>query len=89
MIQHITSFYKHSQGTFMKHLLLFLATIITVGCSSSKEYTVDYLYANDDIRNQVVADCKLNKQTETNCKNASEAEAKKFNSTGGKKVQKW
>lgn len=73
----------------MKNQILSILVLTLVGCSSTKEYTVDYLLQNDEVRNQVIADCKANKQTEVNCKNASEAEAKKFNSTGGKKIQKW
>ncbi len=64
------------------------ATVL-IGCSTSKQYTTDYLFEHDDIRKQVLADCKANKESDSNCTNAAAAEAKKFNSTGGKKVQKW
>lgn len=57
------------------------ATIITslvlAACGSKTEsYTVDYLQENDDVRTQVLEDCKNNKQTSMNCDNANEAEAK-------------
>lgn len=55
------------------------------GCSAAKEeYTADYLYEHDDVRNQVLDDCKANKQTDTNCKNANLAKARKFNSSDNK-----
>lgn len=49
-----------------------------VGCGDKQEsYTTDYLYANDDIRAKVLAECAENKQSDSNCKNANEADGKK------------
>lgn len=53
---------------------LFLA--ILTGCGSTESYTADFLYENSDIRTQVLEDCKINKQSDSNCKNANDAEAK-------------
>lgn len=57
--------------------------------ATGQNFTVDYLKANESVRNQILEDCKANKQTDQNCKNANEAKALAFNQTGGKKVQKW
>lgn len=72
----------------MKKTALIVFVLVLVGCSKQEEYTVDYLYKHDDIRQKVINDCKVNKQTDSNCKNASEAEAKKFNSSENKKRSK-
>lgn len=59
-------------------VLLALSLTTLIGCGKSQEnYTTDYLYANDDIRAKVLAECAENKQSDTNCKNANEAEGKK------------
>lgn len=51
---------------------------LLTACGKKQEtYTVDYLYENDDVRATVLADCAENKQTDTNCKNANDAESKK------------
>lgn len=54
-----------------------LSLAVLSGCGSKSEsYTTDYLYENDDIRAQVLEDCKVNKQSDSNCQNANEAESK-------------
>ncbi|ELA09256.1 hypothetical protein MOMA_02585 [Moraxella macacae 0408225] len=58
-------------------LTVALLTTLLSACGAKEEYTVDYLYNNDDIRAQVLADCANNKQTDTNCKNANEANERK------------
>ena len=61
-----------------KNLLMFSLATITItlsACGDKQEtYTSDYLYANDDVRAKVLADCKENKQTPENCQNANQAE---------------
>lgn len=55
-----------------------IALMALVGCGDKQEsYTTDYLYANDDIRAKVLAECAENKQSDSNCKNANEADGKK------------
>lgn len=56
---------------------LSLLSLNFVACSKSETYTVDFLLANDDVREQVLADCATNKQTDQNCKNANEAKNQK------------
>lgn len=74
----------------MKKIFFISLFAALVGCSTVKQsYTTEYLFEHDDIRKQVLDDCKANKQSDSNCANAAAAEAKKFNSTGGKKIQKW
>ena len=54
-----------------------ITSLVLTACGSNTEsYTVDYLQENDDIRTQVLEDCKENKQTPMNCDNANEAETK-------------
>lgn len=69
-----------------KNLLIpVFALSLLFGCTAAKEeYTADYLFEHDDIRNKVLDDCKANKQTDTNCKNANIAKARKFNSSDNK-----
>lgn len=58
--------------------LVALSVIALIGCGKSQEsYTSDYLYANDDIRAKVLAECAENKQSDTNCKNANDADGRK------------
>ncbi|UZA49984.1 EexN family lipoprotein (plasmid) [Moraxella bovis] len=58
--------------------LIALSVIALIGCGKSQEsYTSDYLYANDDIRAKVLAECAENKQSDTNCKNANDADGRK------------
>lgn len=55
-----------------------IALMALAGCGDKQEsYTTDYLYANDDIRAKVLAECAENKQSDSNCKNANEADGKK------------
>lgn len=63
--------------------ILFIGLIgVLVGCGDKQEiYTVDYLYEHEDVRNQVLEDCKTNQQVQENCDNASLAKAKRFNET--------
>lgn len=68
-------------------IALLSASTLTA-CSKPKSYTTDFLYENDDIRTQVLADCKANKQTDDNCKNANEAEGKKTVENFHKKYNK-
>lgn len=66
-----------------KVCLIALSLTALAGCGKSQEsYTSDYLYANDDIRAKVLAECAENKQSDANCKNANEADGKK-------KVDEW
>lgn len=58
-------------------IAVLLVTILTACGSKQETYTSDYLYANDDIRAKVLAECAENKQSDTNCKNANEAEGRK------------
>ncbi len=62
-----------------KTSVLFALSLTTlIGCGKSQEsYTTDYLYANDDIRAKVLAECAENKQSDTNCKNANDADGRK------------
>lgn len=58
---------------------LFIAAVtslVLTACGSTESYTTDFLYENTDIRTQVLADCKENKQTDSNCSNANDAENK-------------
>lgn len=64
-----------------KYLLTFTVSIFSMGfltaCSSEPEsYTTDFLYENNDIRAKVLEECKANKQSDENCKNANDAEGK-------------
>lgn len=55
-----------------------LTTLVLTACGSKQEtYTADYLYANDDVRAKVLAECIENKQSQENCTAANEAENKK------------
>lgn len=55
-----------------------IALMALAGCGDKQEsYTTDYLYANDDIRAKVLAECAENKQSDSNCKNANEADGRK------------
>ena len=49
-----------------KILFSILFSAALVGCSTPKSYTTDYLFEHDDIRKQVLADCKANKQSDSN-----------------------
>lgn len=61
-----------------KICLIALSITALTGCGKTQEsYTTDYLYANDDVRAKVLAECAENKQSDTNCENANEAEGKK------------
>lgn len=61
-----------------KTVVITLSLIAIIGCGNKQEsYTTDYLYANDDIRAKVLAECAENKQSDSNCKNANEADGKK------------
>ena len=56
----------------------------------AESYTSDYLYENDELRAQVLEDCKENEQSQDNCNNAHSAESKKFSETSeDKNVQQW
>lgn len=56
----------------------FLLVAVLTACGSKQEtYTADYLYANDDIRAKVLAECTENKQSQENCTAAHDAENKK------------
>lgn len=58
--------------------LIALSLTALAGCGSKQEtYTADYLYANDELRAKVLAECVENKQSDSNCKNANEADGKK------------
>lgn len=62
----------------MKHLLFILFSALALtACNKQETYTTDYLYANDDIRAKVLADCTANKQSQENCTAANDAENKK------------
>ncbi len=54
-----------------------LATTFMLTACGQESYTADYLYEHDDVRATVLAECKENKQTDDNCKNANQAEDKK------------
>lgn len=57
-----------------------LTALVLTACGSKQEtYTSDYLYANDDIRAKVLAECAENKQSQENCTAAHDAESKKKN----------
>lgn len=57
--------------------VLILSVLALTACNKQKSYTTDYLYANDDIRAKVLADCTANKQSQENCTAANDAENKK------------
>lgn len=60
----------------MKYLTISLFSIFALlGCAKNETYTVDFLKTNDAKRAEVLADCKANKQSDENCKNANEADA--------------
>lgn len=64
----------------MKPVILSLGvcTVLALtACNKQESYTADYLYANDDIRAKVLADCTANKQSQENCTAANDAENKK------------
>lgn len=70
----------------MKRVLILLSTLFLVACDQASEtYTVDYLYEHEDVREQVLNDCKENKQSSENCANAELAKAKRFNETSADK----
>ena len=75
----------------MKKLLITPFCLVFFGCGQATEtYTADYLFENEEIRNQVLSDCKENKQTSENCVNAEVAKAKRFNQTSvDKNVQQF
>lgn len=73
----------------MKKTILVSSMVLFLTACGQETYTAEYLYENDDVRDQVLKDCADNKQTTENCQNAQAAKAKKFNSTGGKQVQQW
>ncbi len=54
-----------------------LATAVMLTACGQESYTTDYLYEYDDVRATVLAECKENKQTDDNCKNANEANDRK------------
>lgn len=53
---------------------LSIASIFLFGCSSKETYTVDFLKNNESKRQEVLAACQENKQSDENCKNANDAE---------------
>lgn len=60
--------------------LIALSLTALAGCGSKQEtYTADYLYANDELRAKVLAECTENKQSQENCTAAHDAESKKKN----------
>ncbi len=64
----------------MKKILLttaVLSTILLSACGKQETYTTDFLLENDDVRATVLAECKENKQSDENCKNANEAKDRK------------
>lgn len=75
----------------MKKLLTLPFCLVLFSCSQSTEtYTAEYLYENKEVRDQVLADCKDNKQSSENCANAEAAKAKRFNETSvDKNVQQF
>lgn len=60
----------------MKIIPIFALVTVTalVGCGKKETYTVDFLKENEAKRTEVLNDCKANKQTDENCKNANEAD---------------
>lgn len=63
-----------------KICLIALSITALTGCGKTQEsYTTDYLYANDDVRAKVLAECTENKQSQENCSAAHDAESKKKN----------
>ncbi|MDO5651738.1 MAG: EexN family lipoprotein [Moraxella sp.] len=54
-------------------LMITVIAVFLVGCGG-KEYTVDFLKENNEVRAKVLEDCKANKESDTNCKNANEAQ---------------
>lgn len=61
-----------------KICLIALSITALTGCGKTQEsYTTDYLYANDDVRAKVLAECTQNKQSDSNCKNANDADGRK------------
>lgn len=56
---------------------LVLSTSVFLTACGGSDYTVDYLYENDDVRAKVLADCKSNKESDSNCGNANQAEQMK------------
>lgn len=76
--------------TDKKLIVAFLALFLVACDKASETYTVDYLYEHQDVRDQVLNDCKENKQISENCTNAELARSKRFNETSvDKKVQQW
>ena len=51
-----------------------IAITALVGCGKKETYTVDFLKENEAKRTEVLNDCKANKQSDENCKNANEAD---------------
>lgn len=56
--------------------LLILSTLSAVALTAcAKEtFTVDFLRENHEKRKEILADCKLNKQSDENCRNANQAQ---------------
>ena len=73
----------------MKKILFIGLVVFISGCDASKTYTVDYLVENEDKLNELLDQCKENKQSSLNCENANKAKSIVFSSTGGKQVHQW
>ena len=73
----------------MKKYLL-LGLILLLSACGEKEYTVDELYNDNDLREKIIAKCKENAQAKssTNCQNAVIAHKRHFSGSGGN-VQQW
>lgn len=54
--------------------VILIATTILFGCGE-KTYTADYLLTDKAKRQEILADCKANKQSTENCNNANQAQS--------------
>lgn len=60
--------------------LLIVSTLSAVALTAcAKEtFTVDFLRENHEKRKEILADCKFNKQSDENCRNANQAQREIF-----------
>lgn len=57
--------------------LVFMASLTLLGCGQKTQiHTVDALVEDEELRSQILEDCKNDKQTTENCENANTALSK-------------
>lgn len=61
-----------------KLLILSALSTVTLTACAKETFTVDFLRENHEKRKEILADCKLNKQSDENCRNANQAQREIF-----------